>query len=591
MGNCLQRIRTVRNTTVLLIGLATIAIGCARRESMVVQVWRTAPVDGRESRVFPERDDEDYRLERVQPKTVIDDEGDVVQRTIGVCFSGGGLRSASATLGQLRAMEVSGFIDDVAYMSCVSGGSWAAVPYTFTDEIDTEAFLGSTQPFDLIDADDFISRPNGRLAEKLSETPLPYWPCLALRVAGGWIGLADTDWYRKTLFNLILNGLDAGKFNQPITQNERSLRELRDKQKDANLFRGTFKVDLEEVDMPAKNRPFLIVQGTLRRYDTWPGSSDKHHNKRMPIEMTPLYTGVPARFRDVGKSGRFVGGAYVETIGYGAARARPIGDDRLMVEMKRYGIGLRKTHRFGVADMMAVSGAAPAEYEFFARPAFPHYPHWAPDNPRDERPETYVHGDGGFSDTLGMMSLLARRVTHIVAFVNAEADGVPDYVRAFFGDPRGEFDGWRSRAVFPPHRLSELEEAILPHRGNRLPLHIATYPVTRDLANGSEDPFHLHLRPDEGYQVTVAWLFLDARRWKEIFLQQNPKAAVSILDHHEMNRFPKFKTFLNRSFSLVDPTPRQVNALSHLTAWTFTEAAPQIRESFMMAAPSQDSER
>ena len=43
---------------------------------------------------------------------------------VGIAFSGGGTRSASATLGQLRGLEQNGWLARVRYMTAVSGGSW-----------------------------------------------------------------------------------------------------------------------------------------------------------------------------------------------------------------------------------------------------------------------------------------------------------------------------------------------------------------------------------------------------------------------------------------------------------------------------------
>ena len=49
----------------------------------------------------------------------------------GLCFSGGGNRALSAGMGQLRALTTLGLMEKVAYVSCVSGGSWLSAPYTY----------------------------------------------------------------------------------------------------------------------------------------------------------------------------------------------------------------------------------------------------------------------------------------------------------------------------------------------------------------------------------------------------------------------------------------------------------------------------
>lgn len=54
-----------------------------------------------------------------------------VEQNTAVCFSGGGTRSLAATMGQLRGLNSLNLIDKIDYISCVSGGSWASVAYTY----------------------------------------------------------------------------------------------------------------------------------------------------------------------------------------------------------------------------------------------------------------------------------------------------------------------------------------------------------------------------------------------------------------------------------------------------------------------------
>ena len=53
----------------------------------------------------------------------------LLQRTapIGVAFSGGGTRSQIAVAGQLRALNAMGLIDNVRYMTAVSGATCPAI--------------------------------------------------------------------------------------------------------------------------------------------------------------------------------------------------------------------------------------------------------------------------------------------------------------------------------------------------------------------------------------------------------------------------------------------------------------------------------
>ncbi len=76
---------------------------------------------------------------------------DAKRKNIAVCFSGGGSRALTCAWGQLiglntlKAINGKPLLDEVRYISSVSGGSWAAVLYTFRPEHFTDAeFLGNS---------------------------------------------------------------------------------------------------------------------------------------------------------------------------------------------------------------------------------------------------------------------------------------------------------------------------------------------------------------------------------------------------------------------------------------------------------------
>ena len=83
---------------------------------------------------------------------------------VGVAFSGGGTRSASATLGQLRGLEQNGWLARVRYMTAVSGGSWAAVPFTYAQNLSLNELLGEPKA---LDAKTIETVPSGLLAERI----------------------------------------------------------------------------------------------------------------------------------------------------------------------------------------------------------------------------------------------------------------------------------------------------------------------------------------------------------------------------------------------------------------------------------------
>ena len=61
----------------------------------------------------------------------------------GVCFSGGGTRSFSASLGQMRGLKALGLLDTVGAISCVSGGTWFSTLFSYAPtSINDSTLLG-----------------------------------------------------------------------------------------------------------------------------------------------------------------------------------------------------------------------------------------------------------------------------------------------------------------------------------------------------------------------------------------------------------------------------------------------------------------
>ena len=59
----------------------------------------------------------------------------------GVCISGGGSRSLSAAMGELRALAALGLLPKIGWLSTVSGGTWASTLFNWAPEIYSDATL------------------------------------------------------------------------------------------------------------------------------------------------------------------------------------------------------------------------------------------------------------------------------------------------------------------------------------------------------------------------------------------------------------------------------------------------------------------
>ena len=109
-----------RNFALLL--MSALIAGCAREpyRELTVRTWGM-PGDGAvEQHDYPELSDSDtYGVVRKR--------SGAERELVGFAFSGGGTRSASATLGQLRALHELGWLSEADYLSAVSGGSWTVI--------------------------------------------------------------------------------------------------------------------------------------------------------------------------------------------------------------------------------------------------------------------------------------------------------------------------------------------------------------------------------------------------------------------------------------------------------------------------------
>jgi len=211
-------------------------------------------------------------------------------------------------------------------------------------------------------------------------------------------------------------------------------------------------------------RPFLIVGGTL----VWQHPA-LVYPRLIPVEYTPLYTGVRQQYGPIG-------GTYVWPWAY----------DRLEVaedseSFVRVGPGPGE-RMFTLADVIASSGAAP-QLELLlggrvparlrgplrrAADVFPAFTNLAVrTGGAVPIAGELAHGDGGFTDNLGLMPLLARQVRNVIVFVNSnreypendqlESYFVPLSVRNGSGDKSFTTRGSESKALrhFPYYATFE----------------------------------------------------------------------------------------------------------------------------------------
>ena len=333
----------------------------------------------------------------------------------GLCFSGGGGRSLAATIGQLRGLNALGLLNNIRYISCVSGGSWACVPFTFLPaQLSTETFLGpelapnnvTLQGLDELD-------PICHLSTLLKPDIIPKYLAAFLKLSG-------SKTYAKALNEIFLQpyGLDdlQRSFGWRHTKTD--------------LF---YSVE--------QTRPYLIANGTVLS----PDNPDKKSQK-IRFEFTPCYSGTRTFHQNI-KPGYDVGGGYLESFAFNSK----LEDVNMAANHQSMLVKLaskKEKMPFTLADVIASSGAAPellADKIGITETSWPAYYTWPICTGDLHRAGQQQIGDGGLLENFGLLPLLARKVEKIAVFINTATplaptlqptntwSGIDGYIPPLFG--------------------------------------------------------------------------------------------------------------------------------------------------------------
>ncbi len=374
------------------------------------------------------------------------------KKDVGVCFSGGGTRSASCSLGQmraLRAIRIDGrpAIDHVKYISCISGGSWFAVPYTYLPRTTSDdTFLGRhLEPVDCTFAAlRAMSDSNNTFANTISQSQM------VTRVLRNYFSarlkkLPLVDWgsidetYSRAVGETFLKpfglGEGFGKLPRFFT--------WRADQLNAILRRNPHVEENDFYCVTQATRPFLIAGMTMMAphpkttkfnalqlpaipKSAWPSINRIAQSwpYMVHFEGTPLYVGATVPHK-VGLLNKNVGGGYAEPLAFDThAPLLAPGKDHLV--KSRVG---SIHHRFTLADLIGTCGAAPAIATHFANEGadgeslagiFPRFRHWPVKEKGIVTEGEFNFGDGGYIDSYGIIPLLKRKVRTIICFINTD---------------------------------------------------------------------------------------------------------------------------------------------------------------------------
>lgn len=550
-----------------------------RFDSVNVRTWRTKD----NPHNFPELNDSSAAVPWLASRP-----------SFGIAFSGGGTRSAAATLGQLRALKTLGWLDQARYITANSGGSWTCVPYIYLPaQFDEARFLGPyIPPGELSDAklraeDDAQSMEGVIFKAKVVDPEEPERLRSLLKGDEGYANFVGEVFLKR--FSLH----DKRKF---FSSHDEALRVI---------LQGNADLKKEDFYLTRENRPFLIVAGTLLTPS----------GEGFLVEATPLYIGVRNEFevaasRKNDSKRMLIGGGYIESFGYDSyepeqsVSAAGRWHVRLKGDVRRFDPATNKRYRFTLSDVIGMSSAAPhitLAKRKIPDTVFPEFRHWAIDRQRVDNDaklrreaKELKHGDGGDIDNLALLPLLARRVENILVFINTRSEFsenvncdvvntdvlVDDLVCLF--RPAGKL---KDNVVFADgeKQLARLCREFSERKRAGEPLvYCQRYEIKANARQGIEGG---------DYAPTICWVYLDrTQQWINKITVGNAEKHTANLKNArgEFRHFPHYKTFGEHGPQVIDLDRERVRALSNLAAWTVYARASYIADQLVGAALSAD---
>jgi hypothetical protein len=503
----------------------------------------------------------------------------------GVAFSGGGTRAAAAAAGQLRALVHNGWLDRARYIAGVSGGSWAAVPFTYST-LPLHELLGPMEAPEELPVPVASAPPPGRLLRAIASS--------GLAAAGVFEGaefasrrfagdrevfglelrkLIDRAFGRRSAADQTFADVLSRAFVEPVVPGARTQLFAWNAPHVDRLVSLNPRLRPSDFLTAAERRPFLVVGGSLMyMHDAF------DYPRLVPIEFTPMYSGVRQQF------GGRVGGTYLSPLGYDGEAGDVVAEPKDNVPGVLRIVSRGEDRRFLLGDIVGVSGAAPLlgfalgkplEQASFAVRFFPVYNHLTVRG-NEVAPAMLgqSHGDGGFTDNLGLLPLLARQVRNILVFVNAASTFEQSIQLQVLFLPIERFEDWggdRSMTVvFRRERWQELKDGLTAARDSKGPV----FYCGRDWEVVGNPAFNV--ASYNGLNICFFYNH-DIPTWRDHL----PVDTRRMVDTSKAFRnFPWFSTGAELKLDNA-----QVNLLSNLSAWALAQPETVARVTTVLCGP------
>lgn len=486
------------------------------------------------------------------------------QKQVGIAISGGGFRSYSCAIGQVKALMDLGVLDSAGMLSVLSGSSWFAAPFVFAHDSITDSMLFNGA---------YTSSPSELTVEKLQKVePLSLGYPLT-KMSDEHIVASICESYGEgfpgsRLFNSLLRYLlshfqldDKDAFFTLNSESEKSIIDRNPTLKSRTFY------------LTRKNRPFLAVSSTL--YDS---AFHKHH-KMHHMETTPLYFGTKERSQSINERGdtNYVGGGYIEHIGVNSKNPLMMGADEALIPFPEY--------QYTLFDMIGTSGSAPGSIfcHIHIYNMMSEYNYWPVVGASHYKSELLSFVDGGDLENMAIIPLLRRGYKRIIAFDNVDTpigsakesyDGISyDIARLFGHKPENSLVNTQSVQVFPKEQFENLASGLKEAVKDGIPYYHGKHTLCQN------NPFGITSYTDSD-TIEVLWIVNGLNnRWKESL----PREVQSLFHKRtlHLDNFPYYKTVFQNGDQMFKLNPEQVNLLANMWYYSLTEKSQQLRNKLL----------
>ncbi len=332
------------------------------------------------------------------------------KKNIGLCFSGGGPRSFAATLGYIRALHQMDILKEVKYISCVSGSTWAWIPYTYLPKDHDERIFIGLDKFGDLDTKLDIKMMKYTDDKYLGNSLISHANNLSL-MEYIYEGLRHMGYGERTrIWPYMLGKIFLEPYNMLDTKFFAPSQEIVD------IYRQPPLNITEEFKLPYnKDRPFIISNTSLVK----PGKAGTLINTDFDLlVMTPLYCGTLATMND--KEGSF-GGNYSNTYSF-----HPLNYESHycpeQISTAKANVPRMHTvadiNRLNLFDMMGSSSTAYGIVTELIGLTDVN-PSYRLVDTKTNKVKYFDCIDGGILDNVGILPMLQNGVKNIVLFVNS----------------------------------------------------------------------------------------------------------------------------------------------------------------------------